>query len=293
MKTLKLSLFFAAAAALAGLSFGQASAGEPSVPEGLMRAQDALSVVKGERSDAGLSEDQKKIVQLLRDMQKKALGREMTAKAAEMGIIYAIHNCIVGGGYYSPNTGMIALELKDDGRGKDVAQDLTDESVFNMMETQLLRAMYHEHVHFYQHRVWNIYSAPAGVRSYDAFLWTMASEAQAKSFEGENDIDSAFLLNRFSASVAESSFHAAHYSKRGKLSCDDGVPMLRDDFVRAYGLIPGKEENFLDGVFGDIGAIYRLFEKNDLIREIAQQAGCAVGDPLSPSSENAASPGVS
>ena len=110
-------LFTAAAVGVCSILTAPASGAPVESPglEGLMRADFAVAVAGGRISDLYLSDDQKKIIRLLRDMRKTPRGREMTDKAAQMGVVYAIHNYINGGAYYNTGTNIMGIELVDDG----------------------------------------------------------------------------------------------------------------------------------------------------------------------------------
>lgn len=264
-----------------------------------MRADFAVAVASGSTSDQYLSEDQKKIIRLLRDMRLTPRGREMTDKAAEMGVIYAIHNYINGGAYYNKGTNIMGIELVDDGTNDGMTSAMRDEAEFAAMEHILIKNMYHEHTHFYQGRIWNTLTPPPGISSYDGFLWRMAYEAQAiltadiamaeynekvrKFVRRDNEIS---LTDRFAVTVFMDHFHVRYYGTDG-LRCDDGKKIPRDEFVRAFGTLPGHEKNFMENAVADADAIRAMFEKNLLIRAVAEKNGCrAPVPPASPTLTN-------
>lgn len=290
-------LFSAAAVGVCSILTTPASGApvEPPGLEGLMRADFAVAVAGGRISDVHLSDDQKKIIRLLRDMRKTPRGREMTDKAAQMGVIYAIHNYINGGAYYNTGTNIMGIELVDDGAADGITTALRDDAEFARMERTLIGHMFHEHTHFYQDKVWHTLTPPPGISSYDGFLWRMAYEAQAiltadiAVAEYEEAVKKitrrdgeASLADRFAVTVFMDQFHVRYYGTVG-LRCDDGAKIPRDEFVRAFGTLPGQEKNFMAGVLGDADAIRAMFEKNLLIRAAAEKNGCRVPAPPSPS----------
>jgi hypothetical protein len=88
--------------------------------------------------------------------------------------------------------------------------------------------------------------------------------------------DPATLADRFVVALFMDHFHVIYYGGAEMLRCDNGARMLRDDFVRAFGQVPGREENFMEKEFPDMDSIYRMFEKNQLVADGARLMGCSV-----------------
>lgn len=277
---------------------------QTSVPEGLMRAQDAVAAARGEIPRSQFTDDQQKIIRLLSAMRKTSRGREMTERAVEQSVLYGIDNNMPGAAYYDRAVNIIALELRDDGRQSgDAVRDLTSEKEFQDFEAALIKIFFHEHVHLYQAKMWNTMKPPPGLSSYDNLLWFMAREAQAivvadMAIEEYFDVlagsvmpgDRSSLADRFAVAMFMDHFHVRYYGGTAALRCDNGARMLRDDFVRAFGQVPGRTENFMEKEFPDMDSIYRMFEKNQLVGDAARRLGCGAGEPAQ---AEPAAPGVS
>lgn len=163
-----------------------------------------------------------------------------------------------------------------------------------------LEDTYHEFIHLLQHKIWNTLFPPSGTRPLDDYLWKIAVEAQAKlvgtlgvaanmklhpelslsypdgdlqtltdlaySDASPDTWDSGDLLAVFENLVAKDTGHADQY--RFVLEeCERGGALRAEDFVAAFGTLPGRRENFMAGRIRDMKDVYEIFRKNPVIEE--------------------------
>ena len=291
------------AAGCAGLVPGAVTAttGNNNPFTGMISAKEALERAQTDVVDAGLGEDQKKLVYIIRQLQKSNLGREMTQRAADFDYYYAVHNHINGGGVHLGTVRIIAMELVDDGANGGQVVDFTDNVDFYKEGRWFRKAMAHELTHLYQDRVWKNIDAPVvwekgkeeptEMNSFDKKLWALAVEGQAdlfslivgaqiesKDIDDLNNIDDRKAALAFGDYIMNDKFHPRSYGFKGA-RCDDGRAMTAEEFNKAFGNIPGKKGNFLTPWFRSRADIYAMFALNPAVLEAAKAAGCPMNDP--------------
>ena len=291
------------AAGCAGLVPGvvTATVGNNNPFTGMISAKEALERVRTGALDAGLGEDQKKLVYIISKLQNSNLGREMTQRAADFDYYYAVHNHIEGGGVHIGPVRVIALELVDDGVRSGYKHDDTKNEDFLKDEQWFRKAMAHELTHLYQERIWKNMDAPVvwekgkeaptAMNSFDQKLWGLAVEGQAdlfsiivnaqiesKDIDDLNDIDDMKAALAFGKYIVNDDFHPSSYGFKGA-RCDDGRAMTAEEFNKAFGNIPGKKGNFLTSWFRSRADIYAMFALNPTVLAAAKRAGCPMNDP--------------
>lgn len=232
--------------------------GGEKISENVISARDVLKYARMDKDKlpASLTTAQRRLVSLVADAQQIPLGREMTAKAAELNILYAVDNNVDGGGYYSDSLGLVAMEFKDD--TPDQVCDYSSDEAFEASRNWFREVLYHELTHMYQHRVWNNGAAPEGTRSFDRKLWSLSMESQADLVAAEGmrqhrltDAGAELtppknedLCAAFTNCILNDAFHRRYYKvSEGRL--DDGKPVDAVRFSQAFGSFPGAKDNFL------------------------------------------------
>lgn len=297
----RLSQIFAGAALGAGVALTSlATAGCALIPgaltatvgsnnpfTGTISAKDAFAYAQADpAASAALSDDQRKIVYIVRQLQKTPLGLEMTKSAADFDYTYAVHNNIRGSGRNFDFFRLIALELIDDGTSGDPAADYTDNIKFFTDAWMFRKILGHELTHLYQGEVWKNRKPPPGLNSFDRKLWKLALEGQAELFANivsmqfssaewndTGNFDHGWLTSSFSKYMEDDRLHPRSYNIMGA-RCDDGRAMTAEEFNAAFGNIQGRKDNFLSPVIRTREDIYAIFAKNPLVLEAAKAGGC-------------------
>lgn len=268
---------------------------------GMISAGEALKYARGEKPGTPLSSDQRKIVYLVAEMQKSALAREMTERAASFGYYYAIHNHAGTDGLHLGGKKLIALKFTDDGANSGASHDYGDTPDISRTGQQFRILMAHELTHLYQEKIWRNAHPPAlrdatgvplgAMNSFDRALWKLALEAQAMLFADSiaDQIHLKSVLNPenypatdpaplFARYIREDNFHPGYYKIDGA-RCDDGRPMTAEEFSDAFGIAPGGEGNFLKPLIRSRKDIYGMFAENRGVLAAAKAGGCPMDDP--------------
>jgi hypothetical protein len=170
-------------------------------------------------------------------MRKIAVGRQMTEDAAAHGLKYALHNDLRdSAGMYLPEYNALLLSMVPYGMVSRSFVERNEEAVFNMFKDVIMSRVFHEHTHFYQHKIWNSGEAPAGVRSVDRALWYLAREAQAdlnahiamRQYVGTQMMSGDEILSKFAFYVEKDNHDADYYSLRKKSATTAGYWMPRN-----------------------------------------------------------------
>lgn len=257
--------------------------------------------------------DRQQLVDLVVLAQTSPLGRLATKEAAQNNHYYGLVETLDSLGsdvaaFYSSDTHTIIIKKQTDKPDDETFRNETIKKfLFNVRN---LGNFYHELCHYLQDMVWGTWRSPAQVKSFDDAAWIMAQEAQAnflafialiqstkavistpnisypdpslaklgKAIErgaSRDKIDNDTLMAAFAFYIKIGEGHAKFYNfQTGR--CSDNAKDFRDSFVKAFGFVPGRPQNFLSQKIAGTDDIRLMHYQNPLMKDVAEKAGCQI-----------------
>jgi|GEM_PF-2939484 len=230
--------------------------------ESLITAKEALAYAQTKTRPNNGTLYINRIIDLVARAQTIPLGRTLTKKAAEHGVVYGVGNLGGGCGQYINPLKLIIFSFKGE------KFDYTSDAAYQKNINDLQDTLYHELAHFFQGHIWKTFNAPGGLRTFDRGLWKLGTEAQAKLVAHTAMLQHRFgpftptqktLMQNFTGYMTEADLgHIEDYNVIDA-RLDNGKTMQAQAFVDAFCRCPVTGKDFARGALKTPHDIYKIF----------------------------------